>query len=169
MKSRRNFLLIWLLIVSVIVGAMATTLQAHEGEHECAMDFEATVWQGPSAGMTFVGELTFLFDETGAVEGNFVGLEGESVPVAGQINGRAVNLIFNLGEDRYLFGVGTAWSPVEGENCGDVLGGPFTGPEAGDSGDWKGKGRPGPLILNAPETGGDGEDTTEPTPEGSGG
>jgi hypothetical protein len=64
--------------------------------------------------------------------------DGQVIPLTGQANGRAVNLIFRLEGEQYLFGTGTSTEPLY--TCSGVLGGGFTGPQLGDSGDWLARG-----------------------------
>jgi hypothetical protein len=56
------------------------------------------------------------------------------IRATGQVNGQAINLIFVVRPDTYIFGVGTLQHPVP--ECSGVWGGPFVGPELGDIGDW---------------------------------
>jgi hypothetical protein len=53
----------------------------------------------------------------------------------GQATGRAINLALHAGEEQYIFGVGTGISNI-GDCGGGPWGGPFVGPQSGDSGDW---------------------------------
>jgi hypothetical protein len=56
------------------------------------------------------------------------------LPVVGQANGHAINLMITVGDGKYVFGVGTLEQPID--QCAGEMGGPFVGPEAGDFGDW---------------------------------
>jgi hypothetical protein len=56
------------------------------------------------------------------------------ITATGHVNGQAINLIFVVRPDTYIFGVGTLQHPVP--ECAGVWGGPFVGPELGDIGDW---------------------------------
>jgi hypothetical protein len=58
-----------------------------------------------------------------------------SVPVVGQSTGRAINLLFTVGDGQYLFGVGTMEHDLA--TCDGAMGGPFVGPQPGDAGDWE--------------------------------
>lgn len=108
-------------------SAVAETIQ-------CTGDFEATVYQGPSAGLSLVGPLSLQVDATGNLTGALTANDGALVEVTGQAIGRSINLVFNLGEDKRIFGVGSLENDIR--DCKGLSGGPFTGPEPGDSGDW---------------------------------
>jgi hypothetical protein len=61
--------------------------------------------------------------------------------VVGQLRGVAINMIIYLGDGTRIFAVGTAEqefsiSKQGGAEALGVIGGPATGPESGDSGDW---------------------------------
>jgi hypothetical protein len=113
------------------------SVQAQDDTIACSMEFEATVYHGPSEGLSVLGTLEMEIDETGSLTGTMTSEDGSLVlPVVGQANGRAVNMAFNLGEGVYIFGIGTAVNDTAGEDCGGVLGGPLVGPNPGDSGDW---------------------------------
>lgn len=102
---------------------------------KCTGDFEATVYQGPSAGVSLIGPLALQVDATGNLTGSLTATDGALIEVTGQAIGRSINLVFNLGEDKRIFGVGSLENDIHG--CKGVGGGPFTGPMPGDSGDWK--------------------------------
>ena len=120
---------------------------------ECTMAFEVTVHEGPSAGLILAGILNFSIDENSALTGTLTREDGpimnssmemgdSSLPVTGQVNGQGVNLLFVLNEDLALAGIGT--SSVDLRQCAEaddffVLG-PAVGPQAGDQGDWRGRG-----------------------------
>jgi hypothetical protein len=101
---------------------------------KCSGDFEATVYQGPSAGLSLIGPLSLQVDATGNLTGALTASDGTLVEVTGQAIGRSINLVFNLGQDKRIFGVGSLENDIRG--CKGVAGGPFTGPKPGDSGDW---------------------------------
>lgn len=100
----------------------------------CLSQFEATVHHGPNAGLAVTGKLLFTLDHAGALTGGIATADGSEIPVVGQANGRAINLTFQLDEQQYLFGVGSAENPIT--TCTGYWGGSFTGPASGDSGDW---------------------------------
>jgi hypothetical protein len=108
---------------------------AQAGAARLLMDFRATVRQGPHAGLILQGILDLPLTDTGAVDAGVLTQPDEStLPVVGQITGRSVSLLFNLGEAGLVYGVGTSQFPAN--VGGGVLGGPFVGPGDGDSGDW---------------------------------
>lgn len=129
---------------------VSTPVPPAEGEPlVCGFAFEATVRQGPSGGTTYRGGLKLAVDPTGGVTG-WLGVpdpnvatpasveDVEWVAVAGQARGRAINLLFQVSEDHYVYGVGTLEQPITA--CEGRLGGPFVGPQPGDAGDWVGSG-----------------------------
>ena len=102
---------------------------------QCTVDFEATVYQGPSAGLSLAGPLALQVDATGNLTGALTTNDGTSIQLSGQAVGRSINLFFDLGNGKHLFGVGSLENDMQA--CKGVGGGPFTGPEPGDSGDWR--------------------------------
>jgi hypothetical protein len=105
-------------------------------EPACSLPFEATVLSGPDAELSLIGTLGLDVDETGAASGMLVTDTGLEVAVVGQINGRAINLAFDLGDSVYIFGLGTSVEPIGADSCGLSLGGPFVGPAPDDTGTW---------------------------------
>ena len=102
----------------------------------CGGRFEATVRQGPSAGLAFVGQLVVRVEPSGHAQAVLTLRDGATLPATGHVNGQALNLIFVVRPDTYLFGVGTSQHAFH--ECAGIWGGPFVGPEQGDSGDWVG-------------------------------
>ena len=96
--------------------------------------FEATVHTGPSEGLSVEGELELEVDEDGRAEGSVTQSNGESVETSGQVNGRSIDLVFELGGGERLYGSGAATSDIV--DTDDEFGGPLAGPEPGDLGDW---------------------------------
>src|SRR5262245_43502181 len=102
----------------------------------CGGRFEAMVRQGPSAGLSLVGQLVVRVESSGRASAVLTLRDGATLPATGHVNGQAINLIFVVRQDTYLFGVGT--SQRDFHECAGVWGGPFVGPELGDIGDWLG-------------------------------
>ena len=102
----------------------------------CGGHFEATVRQGPSAGLSLVGQLEVWVEESGQARAVLTLRDGATLPATGHVNGQAINLIFVVRPDTYLFGVGTSQRAFD--ECAGIWGGPFVGPEQGDIGDWLG-------------------------------
>jgi len=125
-------------VFGVVLAQDATQEAPMDSENvTCTLNFEATVYQGPETELSLVGDLTLSVDPTGAAEGSLVTSDtGAEYPVVGQVNGRAINLAFDLGDDVYIFGLGTAFEPIGAGNCGKALGGPFVGPSPDDTGTW---------------------------------
>jgi hypothetical protein len=114
----------------------ATPLPSAELLMACGGPFEATVRQGPSAGLSLRGDLALRVTQAGRASAVLTLGDGSVIHATGQVNGQAINLIFVVGQDTYIFGVGTLQHPVPA--CAGVWGGPFVGPELGDIGDWFG-------------------------------
>jgi len=102
----------------------------------CGGRFEAVVRQGPSAGLSLSGQLVVRVEPSGQARAVLTLRDGTTLPATGYVNGQAINLIFVVRQDTYLFGVGTAQHDFR--DCAGVWGGPFVGPELGDIGDWLG-------------------------------
>jgi hypothetical protein len=100
----------------------------------CGGRFEATVRQGPSAGLSLMGNLALQVEPSGRANVVLTLRDRSEIKATGQVNGQAINLIFVVRPDTYIFGVGTLQHPAP--ECAGVLGGPFVGPELGDIGDW---------------------------------
>jgi hypothetical protein len=133
LMSRTLFSLISLVIL--VLGLTACGAASTVAETiQCSGDFEATIYQGPSAGLSLVGPLSLQVDATGNLTGGLTTNDGALIEVTGQAIGRSINLVFNLGEDKRIFGVGSLENDIR--DCEGLSGGPFTGPEPGDSGDW---------------------------------
>lgn len=128
----RFYSMLWL-VVSVLLTACQPGF-APTRTVACNTQFEATVHHGPNAGLSVTGTLLFFLDHSGEVSGVVVTGDGREIPTSGQANGRAINLTFQLDEQQYLFGVGSAENPIN--TCTGYWGGSFTGPASGDSGDW---------------------------------
>ena len=120
-------------------AAMTGTLAEGSGAPgpvHCEVNFEATVRQGPSSGVALAGILDFKVDASGDLGGKLRGPDGSEIPAAGQVDGRAIHLVFDLGDEQTVFGVGAARGEITNDTCGLALGGPFVGPQPGDMGDW---------------------------------
>jgi hypothetical protein len=132
------WLLVALLIVCglVVYGQNSTAAPvANGGPVNCSIpNFVATVRQGPNTGVTLAGTLHIEADAHGSVDGQLQRSGAPDVPVVGQVDGRAINLAFNLGPGQMVYGVGTAVNDIH--ECSGGMGGPFVGPGEGDSGDW---------------------------------
>lgn len=118
---------------------LTTTANPGSGEAgpvHCLIDFVATVRQGPSSGVTLQGVFDFKVDEEGTLYGKLMQADGGELLGAGQVIGRAIHLVFDLGDQQLVFGVGTAQAKITNDTCGLALGGPFVGPVEGDAGDW---------------------------------
>ena len=102
--------------------------------------FSAVVYQGTDRGLSVQGQLTLQMNKIGSLTGTLKQTNGPDVTVVGQTNGRAINLIFDLGQGRLLFDVGTLQQDIP---CGGAAGGPLVGPRSADSGNGGTPSKPG--------------------------
>ncbi|MGI8477766.1 MAG: hypothetical protein ACR2OO_15545 [Thermomicrobiales bacterium] len=127
-------------------------------DRTCTYDFTATVDLGPSSGRKssreIVGELRLTVGPGGAIDqGTLTVADGSESAVVGQAVGRAVNLRISLAGNQTIVAVGTAQFPVVG--CKGQMGGPLTGPQRHDVGDWTAspkKTGPTPTPASTPST-----------------
>jgi hypothetical protein len=140
--------------LAAVLGTRAVAAQdATPAAGMCAIPLELAVRQGPNAGVAWRGELRLSADESGGLSGVYAARKDEAgtavesgttdadpmagtqeLPVVGQANGRAINLMITVADGQYVFGVGTLENDIS--QCGGEMGGPFVGPEPGDTGDW---------------------------------
>ena len=62
--------------------------------------------------------------------------DGSGVSVVGQVVGQSLTVLFDLGDGRFISGLGTADSDIRACRF-TTLFGPFVGPEFPDSGAWR--------------------------------
>ena len=140
MKTPSRRVILSIIGMTALVGLSACQPRATPPESgelvACAGRFEATVRQGPSAGLSLVGQLVVRVAPSGRANAVLTLRDGSEINATGQVNGQAINLIFLVRPDTYIFGVGTLQRDVR--ECEGVWGGPFVGPELGDIGDWLG-------------------------------
>jgi hypothetical protein len=110
----------------------------------CRLDFEATVRIGPSSEdedfTTIAGVLRLPVAARGGIDGGELAVDGgiddgEIYAVGGQTSGRAVNLRIDVGRRDAIVAVGVGEQSLRA--CAGEYGGPATGPERGDLGDWR--------------------------------
>jgi hypothetical protein len=101
----------------------------------CSGPFEATVYRGPTNGLSVKGDLTLRIDPSGSASGTVKQRGGPVVGAAGQVDGRAISLTIDMAGGRTLYGTGAARDGDVSE-CKGQMGGSLTGPKPGDSGDW---------------------------------
>jgi hypothetical protein len=106
------------------------------------MKFSVTIHYGPDTGLSLQGDLPLVITAQGSVSGAIHSSKGQDVQIVGQANGRAINLLFNLGNEKVLFAVGTLLNDIQ--VCKGMAGGPVVGPRDADSGDWCGHLAKGP-------------------------
>ncbi|HLI08417.1 MAG TPA: hypothetical protein VKV40_17780 [Ktedonobacteraceae bacterium] len=120
---------------SVAASTGSSNATMHTSTFTCsARHFEVTVYRGPDAGFSLQGALKLQVDSSGAITGTLTQTNGTTVQIAGQANGRAINLLFTLSNGKSLFGVGTLQNDIR--QCKGAVGGPEVGPNPADSGSW---------------------------------
>lgn len=97
-------------------------------------DFEATVLQGKDTGLSVQGTLILQADTSGRLTTQLKTKDGNTTRGSGQVNGRAINLFFDLGGGKNIFGTGTLDHDFAA--CTGVLGGALAGPDRTDTGAW---------------------------------
>lgn len=108
----------------------------------CADRFErqrgcvARVYHGPDTGVELAGELTLTIDPSGSHRGVLTQPDGSGVSVVGQVTGQSLTVLFDVGEGRFISGLGTADSDIRACNFTTLVG-PFVGPDFADSGTWE--------------------------------
>ena len=103
------------------------------------VDFNATIRRGNRAGTTFLGVLRLTVAASGAIDdGQLLLDEDSTVPVVGQVIGRAVNLVLALPDGTTLFGTGVSQFPLAPGAVAGPLGGTFVSSLDGEGGDWAG-------------------------------
>jgi Stigma-specific protein, Stig1 len=109
----------------------------------CRLTIVATVRVGPSASTLFQGnvpgelrgDLSFSIGQGGAIDTGRLRLDGGTdLPAVGQATGRALNLRVQAGIGQTLVFDGTGEQSLD--RCTGAVDGLFTGPQAGDLGDW---------------------------------
>src|SRR5437868_593721 len=139
--------LLALLLVTALLPARPTALaqsktagqdDAH-AEQLCPLRFEGTVHQGANAEkFSLIGVLDLrVASSNGKLDGYLVLDTGFRVPAHGQLNGRAINFLFDLGSDVSVIGIGTVLTSRGEHGCLSLKGGGiFTGPNQSDVGSW---------------------------------
>ncbi len=121
------------LLIVFLVSLLAACTPAASG---CTLNFQAAVRQGPSAGLSVAGDLTWQIRQSN-IEGRLVREDGSEARVTGQADERAIHMVIELDGDNVLLGVGTSQQDIR--ECRGSLGGSLVGPQPGDSGDWYGR------------------------------
>jgi hypothetical protein len=113
------------------------------------VDFNATIRRGDRAGTSFVGVLRLSIATSGAIDDGQLLLDDESsLPVVGQVVGRAVSLVIGLADGTTLYGTGVSLLPLSAGALGAPLGGTFVSSVEGEGGDWAGVSGDSILIGN---------------------
>jgi hypothetical protein len=121
--------------ISTVIAAHTSPTIAQNPSRDCLFaQFSATINTGPDAGTSLQGNLQLHIDQDGSVTGVLKQAKGPAINSVGQANGRAINLIFDLGHNQLIYGVGTLQNPIQ--MCKGSVGGPFVGPAEKDTGSW---------------------------------
>jgi len=126
--------LIWSIVLTRS-PALAGGRQGHHGAVHCQFSFHARVYQGPDTGLELAGDLTLTIDPSGSHRGVLTQPDGSGVSVVGQVTGQSLTVLFDLGDNRFISGLGTADSDIRACSFTTLLG-PFVGPDPADSGTW---------------------------------
>lgn len=135
--SRRSFVLLCVMFISLSGTLSCQPILLPVSPTSCVLDFEATVHQGPSTGLSLNGELTLEIEQSGSIRGQLTTMDNLEIRITGQAIGQSLDLLFYVDKDTYIFGTGVAEMAVH--HCWGVFGGPFVGPQPGDNGDWLGR------------------------------
>lgn len=123
-------------VALVVAALLSASGIAAQDSKECSFSFVAGVRFGPNEGLEARGLLKLNVTRDGSLSGELGLADGSAIPVTGTTVGQSINMIFNLGGSRYIYGVGTSLEPMFDACGGFALGGPLAGPEEGDLGDW---------------------------------
>ncbi len=127
--------LVWL-IVPAHSPAVPRVPQGHHKTAHCQLPFHARVYQGPDTGVELAGDLTLTIDPSGSHRGVLTQPDGSGVSVVGHVTGQSLTVLFDLGDGRFISGLGTADSDIRACTFTTLLG-PFVGPDVADSGTWR--------------------------------
>lgn len=123
-----------------VLGGLGAVLGVHSLRAQgtvqtCSLPIYARVYLGPYLDTEYEGTLSLDIDETGAIDsGTFQTIDGQSFPLVGQADGRALDLRIDLGNDLLLTLTGTAENDFS--ICQGAAAGSFGGPEMGNMGTW---------------------------------
>lgn len=108
----------------------------------CDSDFRVTVRSGPSAGLDLNGKLALVLQDPAHISGTFTTSASETstakfIRVTGSVQNNTISIALATPQGTIT---GTGPFPTANLSCpvGTMVQGSFTGPMAGDSGDWLG-------------------------------
>jgi len=131
----KRALAILILPAALALGACGDDDEGEASAKTCTGPFEATVYRGPSKGVSVKGELALRIEPSGHAAGTIKQKDGSTSKTAGQVDGRAISLAIDAGGGRTLYGTGAA-RDADVSDCKGEIGGTLAGPRPGDSGDW---------------------------------
>ncbi len=102
---------------------------------ECVGGFAMTVRNGTNTSKSFGGVLRLRANSAGDLRESELAIDGGgTAKVTGTVTGQAVAMVFDLGNNTVMFGVGVMQKSLA--ECSGIAAGPFVGPEKDDRGDW---------------------------------
>ncbi len=128
----------WLAISLLVVSALAACARSEEETPQtvtCELRFVGAVRGGPSGNLALRGDLALRIHGSGRVSGTLSSRGGTRATAAGEADGRAINLVFDLGGGRLMYAVGASRDDIR--DCNSEIGGPLVGPGRGANGDWE--------------------------------
>jgi hypothetical protein len=120
--------------VAVALGRVVAT-EAQPAGPTCQMTVQALTSAGPSFGVAYSGVLEIAMSQDGTIDqGSWAFEGGPTVPVVGNVDGRALSLRATFPNGNALVLTGTGENDIA--TCSGALSGVFGGPELGDTGSW---------------------------------
>jgi hypothetical protein len=127
--------LIYLLATLAACVVAATTSATASAAATCPGTFEGAVTHGPNAGLVFSGPIVVTVGDDGTITGTLVNNDGTVVPIGGFVAGNSIHLVFDLGENGTVRGVGDLVGN-DFATCTGTATGSLHGPTLQDTGNW---------------------------------
>jgi hypothetical protein len=123
------------LLLVGLIGLVAPAPVAGSAPIRCTGSFQGTVTQGPDAGFSLAGLLTFMVHSSGSITGDLQQSDGSQLQISGSVGNAVINLVFYLDDGGIISGTGQAPNPF---SCaaGSTITGSLSGPNVSDSGNW---------------------------------
>ena len=149
MRKSINALTRFLLLFPLLIAACVRSTE-EAAPIPCILRLRLDVRQGPGAGFILAGDVSPITEPNYGFSGVLLTEDGRRLPMRGQIQGLAINWTVELGENSTIYAVGTMQEPYSA--CTGTAGGSLSGPQSGDSGDWRGAWlrQPGDSSQNMP-------------------